>query len=299
MDRKKIYAVVAVSVVGASFSPILIKTILLRGVDPDVAAFYRMLVTVLMLAPFVLFHKGHRRAIAALSPREKGITLLSGTFLSLHFISWFFAVKYTSILSSAVLVNMSPVFLLAVESLHAKKWPRATEAAGVLIALSGLVILNLPHAGEAAGTIYGNLLAILAAVFLAGYLLCSRSVRPKLQVLPYSFLVYGICTLGIFLWVLAAGRPLAGYTWTDFALFGAMAIVCTLLGHTLFQWALRYIRASALSVWLLGEPVGSAILAFFLFREVLGPLSYIGGVILLGGIALFSIKGKGAEEAAA
>lgn len=298
MTNKKVYAVVVFSVLMVSWSPILIRAVLLNGVSPDVAAFYRMFITTLLLAPFVLFRREHRRSIAALSPREKGITALSGAFLSLHFLCWFFSIRYTSILSSAVLVNMSPVFLLAAESLHAKKWPRAVEISGVLIALAGLVILNLPHAGEDTGTLYGNMLAVLAAVFLAGYLLCSRSVRPKLHVVPYSFLVYGVCSAGIFIWVAAAGRPLWGYTLTDFALSLALAVFCTILGHSLFQWSLRYIRASTLSVFILGEPMGAAVLAFFLYKEVLGPLAYIGGAVLLMGIAIFNLKGGAREPAA-
>lgn len=293
MSNKKVYTVVALGVLAVSFSPILIKATLEQGVSPDVAAFYRMLIASLLLAPFVLLSPRRRRSIAALSPKDKIITLVSGVFLALHFISWFFSLAYTSVFSSTVLVNLSPVFLLAVESLTAKRWPRAVETVGVIIALAGLVVLNWPAGETDPGTAFGNILAILAAVFMSGYLLCTRSVRGRLDVVPYSFLVYSVCTVGIFLWVVAAGRPLAGYTAVDFGLFAALAVVCTLLGHTLFQWAQRYIRPATLSVCILGEPVGAAILAYLLYSEVLGPLAYVGGAVLLAGIAVFNVKKRG------
>jgi len=299
MTKKKVYAVVLFSVLAVSWSPIFIQEMINNGVSPDVAAFYRMLFSVALLAPFALGSRDHRRGMAALSLRDRWLTGLSGAFLALHFLCWFFSIKYTSIFSATVLVNLTPVFLLAAESLLFRHRPAGKEISGVLLALLGLVLLSLPAAGEGGGSLTGNLLAILAAAFMGGYMLCSRSVRPKLHILPFSFLVYAVCTLAIGLWVVIAGRPLGGYTPEDFALFSGSAVVCTLLGHSLFQWSLRYIRASTLSVFILGEPVGAAILAFLLYREVLGPVSYVGGAILLIGIALFNIKRKDAETAAA
>lgn len=292
MTNKKVYAVVIVSVLAVSWSPIFIREMLANGVSPDVAAFYRMLFSVLLLAPFALLNKEHRRGIGALTSRDKWITALSGVFLALHFLCWFFSLQYASVFSSTVLVNMNPVFLLVVESLWLHHRPARKEIYGVLLALLGMVLLSLPGSGDGSMSLTGNLLAILAAGFMGGYMLCSRSVRPKLHVLPFSFLVYAVCTLGIGIWVAAAGKPLTGYTLEDFALFSGSAVVCSLLGHSLFQWSLRYIRASTLSVFILGEPVGAAVWALLLYREVLGPVAYIGGVILLTGIALFNIKGK-------
>mgnify|MGYP002276994161 CR=1 FL=1 len=292
MTKKKVYAVVTVSVLAVSWSPIFIREMINNGVSPDVAAFYRMLFSVALLMPFALLNKNHRRGIAALATRDRWITALSGAFLALHFLCWFFSIKYTSVFSATVLVNLTPVFLLAAESLWFHHRPAGKEISGVLLALLGLVLLSVPGGGEGGSSFTGNLLAILAAGFMGGYMLCSRSVRPKLHILPFSFLVYAVCALGIGVWVVTAGRPLAGYSLEDFALFSGSAVVCTLLGHSLFQWSLRYIRASTLSVFILGEPVGAAILAFLLYQEVLGPVSYIGGAVLLVGIALFNIRGK-------
>lgn len=299
MTNKKVYTVVTVSVLAVSWSPIFIREMLHNGVSPDVAAFYRMLFSVLLLAPFALLSQNHRRGMAALTRRDKWITAFSGLFLALHFLCWFFSLQYASVFSSTVLVNLNPVFLLVIESLWFHHRPTGKEITGVLLALLGLVLLSLPGGGDDGASLTGNLLAILAAGFMGGYMLCSRSVRPKLHILPFSFLVYAVCTLGIGVWVVTAGRPLAGYSLEDFALFSGSAVVCTLLGHSLFQWSLRYIRASTLSVFILGEPVGAAVWAFLLYREVLGPVAYIGGAVLLIGIALFNIKRKDTEKAAA
>ena len=295
MTNKKVYAVVIIGVLAVSWSPIFIREMLGNGVSPDVAAFYRMLFSVLFLAPFTLLSRNHRGAMAALTTRDKWITALSGVFLALHFLCWFFSLQYASVFSATVLVNMNPVFLLLVESLWFHHRPTGKEISGVMLALLGLVLLSLPGGGDKGASLTGNLLAIAAAGFMGGYMLCSRSVRPKLHVLPFSFLVYAVCTLGIGIWVAAAGRPLVGYTLEDFALFSGSALICTLLGHSLFQWSLRYIRASTVSVFILGEPVGAAVWAFLLYREVLGPVSYIGGAVLLGGIAVFNIRGKGRD----
>jgi drug/metabolite transporter (DMT)-like permease len=131
----------------------------------------------------------------------------------------------------------------------------------------------------------GNALAVLGAAAAAGYVLAGRSVRQRLSLAPYVFVVYGVCAVTLVAVALWQGTPLSGYAAHEWALFLGMAVGPGLFGHTLINWSLKYVESSVVSVSLLGEPVGSALLAFVLLAEVPGPFTVAGGAIILVGIA--------------
>jgi drug/metabolite transporter (DMT)-like permease len=88
------------------------------------------------------------------------------------------------------------------------------------------------------------------------------------------------------------GMPLIGYASRDYFLFFLIALVPMIFGHTLYNWALRYVPAPVVSVSLLGEPVGASVLAFFLLNEVPSGQVVLGGVVTLAGILLSSYRSE-------
>ncbi|WP_226012510.1 DMT family transporter [Halomicrobium salinisoli] len=274
-----------VAVLAVSTSAILVRW---SEAPSSVAAFYRVLFTTLLVAPAATLRRPgwHRR----LSRRQTAAAALSGLALAVHFAAWFESLAWTSVAASVTLVQAQPVFVVVGAAVLLDERVTRRTVAGVAVALAGMVAMSLGDllSGGAVGPrpLYGNALALLGAVAAAAYVLAGRSLRQRLPLLPYVTVVYAVAAAGLLAVVLATGRPLAGHAAREWLLFLAMAIGPGILGHTLVNWSLAHVRSSLVSVTLLGEPVGSALLALLLLSEAPGPWTVAGGTVVLAGIVV-------------
>ncbi|WP_232688691.1 DMT family transporter [Halobacterium zhouii] len=281
---------VAVAVVAVSTSAILVDA---SDAPSLVKACYRVLFMTAAVAPFAFRKRGEFSAVAG---RDWALVTASGVLLAVHFAAWFASIEYTSIAASTTLVTTQPAFVAvgAWALLDEHVGPRVV--AGILVAIVGSAVLSAGGllGGSAVGSNppLGNALAVLGAATAAGYTLAGRSARQRLSVWPYVFVVYGVCALALFCVAAWRGVALLGYPLHEWALFAAMALGPGVLGHTLINWALEYVESSVVSVSLLGEPVGSALLALILFSEVPGVFTIAGGAVVLLGIAVTTL-GRG------
>ncbi|PSP93265.1 EamA/RhaT family transporter [Halobacteriales archaeon QS_4_62_28] len=275
----------AVAVVAISTSAILIRW---SEAPPVVAAFYRVLLTTALLAPITMGrHAGSFRTLSGTHLLAAGVT---GLALAAHFAAWFESLSWTSVAASVTLVQSQPLFVVAGAWLLLDERVTRRTVAGVAVALAGMVVMSLGDflGGTAVGPrpLYGNGLALIGAVTAAGYVLAGRSLRQRLPLLPYVTVVYGIATLALLAVVVGQGHPLVGYPGREWALFLAMAVGPGVLGHTLVNWSLAHVESSLVSVALLGEPLGSALLALLLLAEVPSLWTVVGGAVVLAGIAV-------------
>ncbi|WP_336344472.1 DMT family transporter [Halalkalicoccus ordinarius] len=273
------------SILALSTSAILVRW----SVAPSVVvAFYRVLFTLLLLAPVALAR--HRADFRALSARDGLVAAVTGIALAIHFAAWFESLEWTSVAASVTLVQTQPVFVAVGAVLLLDERVTARTGGGIALALCGAVVMSVSDllAGSAfAGTaLYGNALAVLGAVMAACYVLAGRSLRQRVALLPYVTVVYGACTLCLLGLALAGGEALTGYPPREWALFLAMAIGPGVLGHTVVNWALAHLESSVVSVSLLGEPVGATLLALVLLAEVPGAFTVAGGAVVLAGIVV-------------
>ncbi|WP_232703605.1 DMT family transporter [Halobacterium wangiae] len=275
---------VAVAVVAVSTSAVLVD---LSSAPSLVKACYRVLFMTALVAPFAV---REREQFAKVAGSDWALVTLSGALLALHFASWFASIDYTSIAASATLVQTQPAFVAVGAWLLLDERASARIVGGILVAIAGSVLLS---AGDFLGgaTVgpnpgLGNALAVLGAAGGAGYVLAGRSVRQRLSLAPYVFVVYGVCTAVLFAVAVARGLPLVDYPAHEWGLFVAMAVGPGLFGHTVINWALKYVESSVVSVSLLGESVGAALFALAIFGEVPGEFTIAGGAIILFGIAL-------------
>lgn len=283
---------VGLGVVAISFSSIFTK---LSGAPPVVIAFYRLGLAALLLAPFAL--RGKPRAeITRMGKRDLGLALAAGVLLALHFTVWITSLHYTSVASSTVLVTMQPLFVVAGSFLIFRERLAGPALFAGGLALCGSILVGIGDFQIGGRALYGDLLAFSGAAFVAGYFLIGRRLRANISVVAYTFLVYGAATLTLGCFCLLAAAPLYPYPAVEWAYFAALALVPTLLGHSVFNWALRYVRATLVSVSILGEPVGATILAYFIFAEVPGGLQLLGGAVIITGIGLFMAASRGEKS---
>jgi drug/metabolite transporter (DMT)-like permease len=283
----------------ASTAAIFIRFAQHEGAPSIVIAAARLTIASLILAPFALTR--YRLYLRRLSRREWILALLSGLFLALHFATWITSLEYTTVASSAVLVSTAPLWVAILAPLVLRERVGTATLVGLALALTGGVIVGLSDAcAWQAGALscplprtffgrtafLGDFLALLGAWMAAGYMLIGRKLRAKMELVPYIFVVYGMAAVVLMFIMLGMGESPLGLPPLAYLWFVLLALVPQLFGHSNFNWALKYLPASFVSVTLLGEPIGSTILAYFIFQETPGWVKIGGAVLILVGIWL-------------
>jgi drug/metabolite transporter (DMT)-like permease len=294
------YVAIFFGILAVSTAAIFIR--LAQGSVPSlVIAAYRMTLASLILAPVALTR--HRDDLKRLNRKEFGLAILSGTFLAFHFAAWITSLEYTTVASSVVLVTTSPLWVGLLSPLVLREPLRRSVLIGLLIALIGSIVVGLSDtcrwigAGLACPTLasffqgrafVGDLLALVGAFTAAGYLLIGRSLRSNMALMTYTFLVYGIAAVVLVVAVFATGLQPWGFPPNALLWLLALAIFPQLIGHSTFNWALRYLSAAFVSISLLGEPIGSTILAFLFLGEVPTMVKITGAILIFAGIVIAS-----------
>ncbi|WP_142828976.1 DMT family transporter [Planococcus soli] len=276
------YIPIIIGVFSVALSAIFVK---MTSADSGVTAFYRMLFSVMIMSP--IFFLKYTHEIKKLSKRDWLFTSIAGVFLAFHFILWFESLNYTSVASSTVLVTLQPLFAFAGTYFFFKeKISLKTLIAGA-IAILGSVLIGYGDFKVSGSALYGDLLALIACALITAYLLFGQDVRKRLSLVTYTFVVYSISTLTLFFYIVFKGESFGPYPASEWMWFLLLAIIPNLLGHTLFNWAIKWVSTNVISIAILFEPVGAAILAYFILGEYLSASQIIGGSIVLAGIALF------------
>ena len=275
-------SVLMLGVLGISISAILVRWSQAPSV---VTAAYRLGWTVLLLLPAVLTK--FRRELLRVRPRDLWLCALSGLCLALHFLTWFESLKWTGVAISTVLVSTEVIFTALGFALFLKGKIPPMGVAAILLAFGGSAVLALAGDGEGS-QLYGNLLALAAAVFVAMYTLIGRVQRGYLSTTVYTFLTYLACFLALVLMALCSGTPLVGYPPREWLIGLGLAVLCTLMGHSLFSWCLKYLSPAYVSAVKLCEPVFSGALAVPLFGEIPGPMRLLGAAVILGSVLLYT-----------
>ena len=207
---------------------------------------YRMLITVMLLiVPMMIKHKGELKKV---EKKDFLLCVISGIFLALHFAFWIASINMTTIASSTVLVSCSPIFVAIASYFLFKEKLSKKAIFSILLAFCGTVIIALE--GKSSGTetaALGNAMAFLGGIFVAGYFIIGNIVRKRINAIPYVFIVYSVSTVVLFALCIATKTPLYPYPAKEFILFLALAVFCSILGHTIYNWMTQYVTATFIS----------------------------------------------------
>lgn len=292
------YLLLLIGILAVSTAAILIRLILLEASALVIAA-YRLALSALISGLLLLIsHKGER---AQLNRKDIGLLVLSGVFLSAHFAAWITSLEFISVSSSVILVTTTPLWVALLSPVVLKEkvssrfyWGMAVAIiGGICIAISGpcrLNTLELSCSGSVfergSQTLWGMALALFGAWMVSGYMLIGRKMRLKMDNLSYTTAVYTVSAIVLILVVILLGEKLLGYSPQIYALFVALAVVPQLLGHSVLNYSLEVLPATVVSMALLGEPIGSTILAVIFLNEIPSTLEIIGGIFILLGIVI-------------
>ncbi|WP_339147460.1 MULTISPECIES: DMT family transporter [unclassified Sutcliffiella] len=276
------YVALAVGVITVSASAIFVK---LAEAPAGVVAFYRLLFSVLFLLPVFLYkYVGELKRIRG---RDWLFSVLAGVFLAFHFILWFESLNYTSVASSTVLVTLQPLFAFIGTYLFFQERLSKKAITSGIIAILGSVVISWGDFRISGMALFGDILALVACALVTAYLLFGQDVRKRLSLVTYTFIVYGFSTVTLFLYVLFTGDSFTGYSASDWGWFILLAIFPTLLGHSLFNWAVRYISTNVISMSILFEPIGAAILAYYVLNESVTWTQFLGGFLVMLSVGYF------------
>lgn len=281
-----------------------------QGYAPSlVIAAYRLTLASLILAPVAL--TGRREELASLNRKSLSLGLISGFFLALHFGAWISSLEYTSVASSVVLVSTTPLWVALLSPFTLKERITRNVWMGMGLALIGGIVVGLsdtcnwngsglvcPPINEffKADAFIGDMLALAGALMGAGYIVIGRKLRASMSLIGYIFIVYGMAAIVLIILMFSAGYSATGYPPVAYLWFLLLALIPQLLGHSSFNWALKYLSAAYVSISLLGEPIGSTILAYIILDEVPSNIKIFGAILILVGIYLASTGERQAKE---
>ncbi len=277
------YLVLAIGILAVSSAAILIAFARAEGIPAVAIAALRLTFAALALAPLVWTRA--RGEWARLARRDVALALVAGVFLALHFAFWISSLDYTSVMSSVVFVSTNPIFVGVASVVLLRESLRRGTVIGIVIAVLGGALIALDDLERAgAESLQGNLLALAGAVTVSGYLLIGRRLRRQLSLLAYIGLVYTTAALVLLVMAIAMGANLLGYSLAGYAFIVLLAVGPQLIGHTSYNWALRYVSATFVTIALLAEPIGATMLAIPILGQVPSPVKIVGGALILMGI---------------
>lgn len=269
--------VILLGVIGASLSAIFVR---FSDCPSTVLVFYRMFFAVVLLLPGLV--RSGISEYKKLAKKDLLLCVLSGVFLGMHFSFYFESLKYTSIASSVVLVD-TEVFFVAIGGillLHEKL--SRTGWICIIVTFIGSVIVALGD--MSGGAVKGDIFALCGAVCVAGYTLIGRRMRRSMTTTAYTWIVYLVAGIVVFVASTLSGNQVLHISTTSLLAALGLTVCCTLLGHSIFSWGLKYEKAAFISTAKLLEPVFASIIGFFIFKEMPSVTSIVGGVLIIVGI---------------
>ena len=284
------YAAIALAVVSVSFASIFITW---STSPPITIALYRLAIATGIIGAAVLARSAwsHKPSTLRAIPRRDLLLMgLIGGILATHFTLWISSLKVQgeSIASSVVLVTSHPLLVGILSHFVLKERLNRWMAVGILVGFSGVVVIALADFGFSGALLGADILAFLGGVMAGFYFLLGRRLRQRIGLLDYAFVVYASATGVLLVYALALHSSLTpvGNPTTELLLFAALAVIPQIGGHTLYNWSLRWVTAPVVSLSLVGEPVGSSLLAWVLLSQVPALGVLFGAALALVGIYL-------------
>lgn len=280
MKKSTINILFIVIIICISLSAIFVK---LSDAPSTVMVMYRMFLACLLLLPICI---KYRKSLFQIKGKEWLAIIIAGVFLAAHFGLWFESLNHTTVASSTLILALQPAIALIGGIIFFKEKINIRLLIAMIIAFIGVVIVGGGNLDLGQGVLLGNVLSFLAVISIVCYLLIGQQNVKSVNHWIYSFLVFLIAGVTMFIFNAIGNVPLIGYTTNDWIVFILLAIFPS-AAHVIFNQLLKYVNTTTVSMSTLGEPIGASILAIFLLNEMITPVEIIGGIFIILGIFYF------------
>ena len=283
--RLHAYLALTVGALAVSTGAILVRYAQQEAASLTIAAYRMGIAFVVVLIPTLIIH---RPELQALTYWDLALAATSGLFLAVHFATWVYSLELTSVAISVVMVNTAPLWVGLLTPLMTRERVAPATLLGIGISVIGAVTIGwgLEGDGESSNDLLGGVLATIGALGLAVYLLIGRNFRGRHSLGVYVTVCYGAAAGYLFVAAIGTGQQVVGFSASIWLYLIGLALVSQILGHTTYNWALRFFSASMIAVALLAEPICSTLLAHVLFNETLTAVQVAGAALILVGIYL-------------
>jgi drug/metabolite transporter (DMT)-like permease len=282
MDKRLLF-ITLVALLAVSFGSILAR---LSSASPLVISFFRLLLACIFLLAWALVTK--TKILIPLKTKEIVLLFLSGAALATHFYFWITSLKWTSVSSSTILVSTHVIFVSLGERLISKRSFPLSFLLALALSFGGVVVIANADFQFSGIALEGDLFALLGGLAAAIYFFSGSVLRTRLPILTYGIFVYSVATilLGAAILAFLGPREFFNFPPVDWLWFVLLALGPQILGHTLLNYLLAYVRPAFLTMSVLFEPVGATIWALLIFREYPSATALLGGVMVILGLAI-------------
>ncbi|REE81179.1 drug/metabolite transporter (DMT)-like permease [Paenibacillus taihuensis] len=270
-----------IGMLAISFAPILVRY---SHAPVSVQGMYRMLFTFVLMLPFGTKQLG---AVRKISRKDWLLLVLAGIFLALHFLLWMASLTYTSIASSTILLALEPVFVMVGAYFLFRDRANKFAIMGMVIALIGAMGIGSGDIALSSRAFYGDMLSFLGALAVSINMLLAKQIMKRVSSYLYSCIVFGVTTICFFIYNVTMGISMTDYAQREWIVFLLLAIVPTVFGHLIFNWLLKYVKPTTISMSVLAEPVGASLLGMVLFSEMISGFQLVSGAFIIIGLILY------------
>ena len=271
--------VLVLGIAGTSTGAILVR---FADAPALVTATWRVGLATLIFLPIASWKAGGE--LRGLTRRDLLLAALSGLFLALHFATWIASLDHTPVANSVVLVNTIPIWVGLLSPFITRERIGRGVLIGIVFSVTGAAIIGAGDFASDRQALYGDALAAAGAIFASFYILSGRNLRRRMSLLPYVTVCYGSAAVILIAMALASGLAFTGYSARTWWAFIGLAVISQCVGHTSYNWALKWFSAGIIAIALLGEPIGSTLLAYFILDESLTWQKSLGCALILYGI---------------
>lgn len=283
------YIFLFLGVLAVSTSAIFVK---LSTAPAAIIATYRLVISTIIIFPVLLINKKYLLEIKNLKLKQWVAMVAAGLFLAIHYILWFESLRFTSVASSTVLVTMQPLFAFIGSYFLFGERLKKSAIFGGLLSIFGSCVIGWGDFQIGGTALIGDILALLGAAVITVHFLIGQHMRKKVSLITYVFICYLSSSLFLLGYSIILKYPLIDYPKSDWLWFFCLALISTILGQTILNWLIKWLNTSTISMSILGEPVGTCILAYFILKQVISYNQILGAVIILIGIGIFLLGQK-------
>ena len=262
-------------------APLFVKV---SETGPVATAFWRVFLALPPLWMWALMSEGRQHA--AHLRMHRGLMMAAGIFFAGDLAVWHWSILLTSVANTTLLANLAPIFVTAVAWFVFRETPRKLFLAGLAAAIAGTLLLIGANFGQSGSASLGDALGVITAMFYAAYQMTVTRLRahvPTASLMAWSSAIMAALLLPI-AWI--SGEQLLPHTNAGWLKLIGIALFAQVIGQSLIAWAMAHLTANFSSVGLLLQPVMATLFAWILLGEIVGPLQFAGGVLVLAGIAL-------------
>jgi len=276
-------ALLAIGVLAVSLAAPLMASLTVPALA---IAFWRNALATAAIAPVVGWQAAHTGGrTSGVARRDVVLVVASGLCLAAHFGFWVSSLGMTSVASSTAIVSLQVIWVVGYDVLRGTPISRPVVL-GVVTATVGAVVVGGVDLSISARALGGDALALVGSLAVAAYTVIGGRVRQRLRTSTYTFGCYGTAAAVLLVSALLAGQSVTGYAADQWVGLVVLTLTAQLLGHSVFNHLLATVSPTVVSLALLLEIPGAALIAAAWLGQVPGPAAFVGLVLILAGMAV-------------